>query len=179
MRSHFALANIFSKAPLGPMSATDDADTSRRRFKVVVRTRISRTTDISHHGVLLPHWSCDLHRPFSGNCNKYNTSYRNHTTASTTHHGHTTSPHSTRSFARFANHTPNLRQSNALSQHRKISIHGIHLLTSLSAPSLARPTRSPVVPSSRPVCTYIYQATECELAPLMSQISNVHPATLS
>lgn len=57
--------------------------------------------------------------------------------------------------------------------------HHIHLLTSLSAPSLARPTRSPVVPSSRLVCTYIYQATECELAPLMSQISNVHPATLS
>jgi hypothetical protein len=173
MRSHFALANIFSKAPLGPMSATDDADTSRRRFKVVVRTRISRTTEYSYHTGLV------IFTDLSGNCNKYNTSYRNHTTASTTHHGHTTSPHSTRSFARFANHTPNLRQSNALSQHRKISIHGIHLLTSLSAPSLARPTRSPVVPSSRPVCTYIYQATECELAPLMSQISNVHPATLS
>jgi hypothetical protein len=46
-------------------------------------------------------------------------------------------------------------------------------------PSLPRPTRSRVVPSSRLVCTYIYKATECELAPLMSQISNVHPATLS
>jgi hypothetical protein len=48
-----------------------------------------------------------------------------------------------------------------------------------SVPSLPRPTRSRVVPSSRLVCTYIYKATECELAPLMSQISNVHPATLS
>lgn len=45
--------------------------------------------------------------------------------------------------------------------------------------STARPTRSRVVLSSRLVCTYIYMATECELAPLMSQISNVHPATLS
>lgn len=72
-----------------------------------------------------------------------------------------------------------MRQSNAPSQHLQSPTHRTHLLTSLSAPSLARPTRSPVVPSSRPVCTYIYQATECELAPLMSQISNVHPATLS
>jgi hypothetical protein len=48
-----------------------------------------------------------------------------------------------------------------------------------SVSSLPRPTRSRVVLSSRLVCTYIYKATECELAPLMSQISNVHPATLS
>ena len=72
-----------------------------------------------------------------------------------------------------------MHHSNALSLlldlHNKIQAHA----NFRSVSSLPRPTRSRVVPSSRLVCTYIYMATECELAPLTSQISNVHPATLS
>jgi hypothetical protein len=73
---------------------------------------------------------------------------------------------------------PNTHQSNALSL--LLHTHSLQAHANFpSVPSLPRPTRSRVVPSSRLVCTYIYKATECELAPLMSQISNVHPATLS
>jgi hypothetical protein len=74
---------------------------------------------------------------------------------------------------------PNMHHSNALSLlldfHKNFNARADFP----SVSSLPRPTRSRVVPSSRLVCTYIYKATECELAPLMSQISNVHPATLS
>jgi hypothetical protein len=72
-----------------------------------------------------------------------------------------------------------IHHSNALSLPLDHHHHTQARTNFLSVPSLPRPTRSRVVPSSRLVCTYIYKATECELAPLMSQISNVHPATLS
>lgn len=74
---------------------------------------------------------------------------------------------------------PSIHQSNALSLPLDFHYPMQARANFLSVPSLPRPTRSRVVPSSRLVCTYIYKATECELAPLMSQISNVHPATLS
>jgi hypothetical protein len=129
----------------------------------------------SLYGILLQHWARDFLHTFP---------WQSQHIIPRSHEGFTTTTWihdlaSLEPLARLANHTQNMRQLNALSQHFNFPLHRIPLLISLSAPSLARPTRSPVVPSSRPVCTYIYQATECELAPLTSQISNVHPATLS
>ena len=106
--------------------------------------------------------TCELHwTTFEGICKNFK-----HRTNAT--------PHSQLSLRK-----PNIHHSNALSL--PLDIHetlqaraNFHVVS-----SLPRPTRSRVVPSSRLVCTYIYKATECELAPLMSQISNVHPATLS
>jgi hypothetical protein len=170
MRPHFPLAETSARPP-----GTDECDGRREYNQKDIHCRHLDMSTLSYTGF-------PYHRGLKGFLHTFLWQLQHNLPRSHNGFSIATSTHdlaSLQSLARFANHSQHMRQSNALSQHFKLSIHRIHLLTSVSAPSLARPTRSPVVPSSRPVCTYIYQATECELAPLMSQISNVHPATLS
>jgi hypothetical protein len=169
MRPHLVRQNL-QQGRLGPMNAMDDAGALQGTITVGrLDTSTHRYTGLSYNTgpVILQIFPWRSRHSIPQSHDGFTTITRIHDLASL------------EPLARLANHTQNMRQLDALSQHFNFPLHRIPLLISLSAPSLARPTRSPVVPSSRPVCTYIYQATECELAPLMSQISNVHPATLS
>ena len=150
-------------------------DSKRWRMSMQRQTSAKNTAKHVSHRAEITHQYCNHFICTAASCDNYldeHVSCTGYLQGFTTPRAHSTSP-------ALPPHKPNIHHSNALSLLLDCHHHTQAPTNFIPVSSLPRPTRSRVVPSSRLVCTYIYKATECELAPLMSQISNVHPATLS